>query len=62
VKTFQFRVPSTIVSGNGTAEGTGVYVKTLGRKALIVTDNLLDKIGILNEIKTSLKWRRSSAR
>jgi alcohol dehydrogenase class IV len=61
VNNFQFRGPSTIVSGIGTAEGAGVYAKTLGRKALIVTDSLLDKIGILYEIKISLKWQRSSA-
>jgi alcohol dehydrogenase class IV len=51
----QFKAPSLIVNGPGAAKEVGFYAKGLGRKALIVTDNLLEKIGLLDDIKKSLE-------
>ncbi|MGD0623657.1 MAG: iron-containing alcohol dehydrogenase [Thermodesulfobacteriota bacterium] len=51
----QFKAPSLIVNGPGAAKEVGFYAKGLGRKALIVTDNRLEKIGLLDDIKQSLE-------
>ena len=51
----QFKAPSLIVNGPGAAKEVGFYAKGLGKKALIVTDNLLEKIGLLDDIKKSLE-------
>lgn len=55
MQTFQFKAPSMIVNGPGAAKEVGSFAKGLGKKALIVTDNLLEKIGLLNEIKKALE-------
>ena len=52
---YQFKAPSIIVNGPGAAKEVGSYGKGLGKKALIVTDNLLEKIGLLEDIKKSLE-------
>jgi alcohol dehydrogenase class IV len=52
---YAFRAPSVIVNGPGAAREVGAYAKTMGQKALIVTDVNLEKIGILGEIKNSLE-------
>lgn len=51
----QFKVPPLIVTGIGSVKEVGVLVKNLGRKALLVTDHNLEKIGLLEEIKKSLE-------
>jgi alcohol dehydrogenase class IV len=55
MQTYQFKCPSIIVSGPGAAKEVGTYGKGSGKKALIVTDNLLEKIGLLEDIKKSLE-------
>jgi len=55
MQTYQFKAPSVIVNGPGAAKEVGSFAKGFGKKALIVTDNLLEKIGLLNEIKKSLE-------
>ena len=49
-----FRAP-IIVYGLEASQKTGEYAQSVGRKALIVTDTHLDKMGILEGIKESLK-------
>lgn len=55
LQTYQFKAPAIIVNGPGAAREVGSFAKGFGRKALIVTDNLLEKIGLLEEIKKSLE-------
>ena len=50
----QFRAPSIISTGPGAAKEAGAHAKQLGKKALIVTDANLVKIGLLAEVKASL--------
>ena len=50
----QFRAPSIISTGPGAAKEAGAHAKQLGKKALIVTDANLVKIGLLKEVKASL--------
>ncbi len=52
---YQFKTPSVIVNGPGAAREAGSFAKGFGKKALIVTDTHLEKIGLLNEIKKSLE-------
>jgi len=54
-QTYQFKTPSVIVNGPGAAKEAGSFAKGFGKKALIVTDTNLEKIGLLNEIKKSLE-------
>jgi alcohol dehydrogenase len=54
-QTYQFKAPSMIVNGPGAAKEVGSFAKGLGKKALIVTDTALEKIGLLNDIKNSLE-------
>ena len=54
-QTYQFKAPSVIVNGPGAAREVGSFAKGIGKKALIVTDTLLEKKGVLNEIKNSLE-------
>lgn len=49
-----FRAP-LIVYGIEASKKTGEYAQSVGRKALIITDTHLDKMGILEGIKESLK-------
>ena len=55
MQTYQFKAPSVIVNGPGAAKEVGSFAKALGKKALIVTDNLLEKIGLLKDIKSLLE-------
>ncbi len=55
MQTFQFKAPSVIVNGPGAAKEVGSFAKGLGKKAFIVTDNLLEKIGLLDDIKKALE-------
>ena len=55
MSTYQFKTPSVIVNGPGAAKEVGSFAKGLGKKALIVTDVALEKIGLLNDIKKSLE-------
>ena len=52
---YQFKTPSVIVNGPGAAKEAGSFAKSFGKKALIVTDTNLEKIGLLNEMKKSLE-------
>lgn len=53
-QTKQFRAPSVISTGPGAAKEAGAYARSLGKRALIVTDANLERIGLLADIKTSL--------
>ena len=55
MQTFQFKAPLVIVNGLGAAKEVGSFAKGLGKKALLVTDSHLEKIGLLDEIKNSLE-------
>lgn len=55
MQTYQFKAPAVIVNGPGAAKEVGSFAKGFGKKALIVTDNLLEKIGLLEGIKKSLE-------
>lgn len=46
-QTYQFKVPPMIVNGPGAAKEVGSFAKGLGKKALIVTDIALEKLGFL---------------
>lgn len=52
--TYQFKAPSMIVHGHGAAKEAGPFAKTLGKKALIVTDRNLVNIGLVDDVKNSL--------
>ncbi len=52
---FQFKTPQLIVTGVGAVKEVGPLVKGIGKKALLVTDDNLEKIGLLEEIKKSLE-------
>ncbi len=54
-QTYQIKAPSVIVNGPGAAKEVGSFAKTLGKKALIVTDANLKKFGLLNDIQKSLE-------
>jgi alcohol dehydrogenase class IV len=54
-QTYQFKAPSVIVNGPGAAKEVGNFAKGLGKKALIVTDAHLEKVGLLNEAQKSLE-------
>ncbi len=55
MQTYQFKAPSVIVNGPGAAKEVGSFAKTLGKKALIVTDVNLEKVGLLSDIKNVLE-------
>jgi len=50
-----FKSPSMIISGVGAAEKIGLYTANLGSKALLVTDKVLNELGVLDGIKDSLR-------
>lgn len=52
---YQFKAPSVVVHGAGAAKEVGSFAKGVGRRALIVTDQFLEKMGLLDEIKRSLE-------
>jgi alcohol dehydrogenase class IV len=52
---YQFKTTGIIVNGPGAAKEAGSFAKGLGEKALIVTDSHLVEIGLLKDIKNSLK-------
>lgn len=43
----EFSMPGKIISGNGALEDSGTYMRRLGKKALIVTDEVMVKLGNL---------------
>ncbi len=50
-----FSIPPVLITGSGSAERVGEECKKLGlKKALIVTDEILSKLGILEGVKKSL--------
>lgn len=59
-KIYQFKIPQLVISGVGAAKEVGSLAKRWGRKALIVTDHNLEKIGLLDEIKNSLEMAQIS--
>ena len=54
-QTYQFKVPPMIVCGPGAAKEAGSYAKGLGKKALIVTDSALEKLGLLDDVRNALE-------
>jgi alcohol dehydrogenase class IV len=52
---YQFKTPAVIVNGCGAAKEVGNFAKGIGKKALIVTDTILEKMGLLKDIKNSLE-------
>ncbi len=54
-QTYQFKAPSVVVNGPGASKEAGPFGKGLGKKALIVTDAVLEQKGVLHEIKNSLE-------
>ncbi len=54
-QTYQFKVPPLVVCGPGAAKEAGSHAKGLGKKALIVTDIALEKLGLLDEVRNSLE-------
>ncbi|MGC8810303.1 MAG: iron-containing alcohol dehydrogenase [bacterium] len=55
VSIYQFKVPQLIITGIGSVKEVGALAKSLGGKALLVTDHNLEKIGLLEEVKKSLE-------
>lgn len=53
-QTRQFRAPPVISTGQGAAAEAGTHARRLGKKALIVTDSNLEKIGLLADVEASL--------
>jgi alcohol dehydrogenase len=53
-QTRQFRAPPIICTGVGATKEVGDNAKQLGKRALIVTDSNLERIGLLADIKASL--------
>jgi alcohol dehydrogenase class IV len=51
----QFKTTALIANGPGAAKEAGSFAKGLGKKALIVTDSHLIKIGLLKDIQNSLE-------
>jgi len=54
-QTYQFKTPSLIVNGPGAAKEVGSLAKGLGKRALLVTDAALEKMGLLDGVKNSLE-------
>jgi len=52
---YSFKAPPVIVNGPGAAKEVGLFAKGLGKKALLVTDGNLEKIGLPKEVKKSLE-------
>jgi alcohol dehydrogenase class IV len=59
-KIYQFKVPQLIIWGAGSAKEVGTLAKGWGRKAMLVTDHNLEKLGLLDEIKNSLEMAQIS--
>lgn len=56
MKIHNFRVPRNIIFGLNAAERVGTEAKHLGgAKALIVTDKIIEKIGLVENVKSSLE-------
>ena len=52
----EFRMPGTLLQGPGCLEDLGKEVEKLGcRKALIVSDEVMKKVGYVQKIETFLK-------
>ncbi|WP_130861617.1 iron-containing alcohol dehydrogenase [Bacilliculturomica massiliensis] len=50
-----FSVPGRILSGEGALEMSGPYLETFGKKALIVTDEMMEKLGNLKRVTDVLE-------
>ncbi len=57
---YQFKIPSVIITGLGAAKELGSLSKGLGTKAFIVTDENIEKLGLLEGVKKSLENARVS--
>lgn len=56
VKTYEFRVPSVILSGPDCVNNLGAEIKRLNKKkALLITDEMMVKLGTAERISTILK-------
>ena len=55
-RNFTFRSPTTLALGNGVARDAGLHLRKMGvSKALLVTDAIIEKVGILAQITSILK-------
>jgi len=54
LKPFQVVIPPTILYGPGCLQNLGAKVKPLGKKALIVTDEIMCKVGYVDKVKEIL--------
>jgi alcohol dehydrogenase class IV len=51
-----FRMPQKIITGVGAVEQVGEVIKELGgKRALIITDKILTKLGMLSDVEVSLR-------
>jgi 1,3-propanediol dehydrogenase len=55
LKPFQILMPPTVLYGSGCLENMGPKVKPLGRKALVVTDEIMYKVGYVDKVKEILE-------
>jgi len=51
---YQFKVPGTIMYGMGAVKSVGDAGKKFGNRALLVTDNVLAKLGLLSDVTAGL--------
>lgn len=59
-KIYQFKIPQLIIWGAGATKEVSSLTKGWGKKALLVTDHNLEKLGLLHEIKNSLEMAQIS--
>ncbi len=52
---YQFKIPPMIVTGPGASKEAGSLAKGMGKKALVVTDIALEKLGLLKDVQNSLE-------
>ncbi len=57
---YQFKIPPVIITGLGATKELGSLSKSLGPKAFIVTDENVEKLGLLEDVKKSLEHARVS--
>ncbi|MCY6369446.1 iron-containing alcohol dehydrogenase [Clostridium ganghwense] len=50
----KFLIPKNIISGKGAIQEAGTYIKELGTRALIVTDNIMVNIGNVSKVTNVL--------
>ncbi|MBC7332698.1 MAG: iron-containing alcohol dehydrogenase [Synergistetes bacterium] len=54
-KSYDVRLPETILYGMGALASVGNEVKRLGKKALLVTDSIMEKLGYVDNIKKRIE-------